>query len=109
MFKIQFRKKKRHPDAYQGQYNGQYADNDPFYGYGQEQSFDHYSPEPEYLQDLPTCIFCDGLVAGSHLAITTKSGDHCMHPSCLVSGFALLVNGFGLLMSLFKNNKKGGG
>lgn len=105
MFKVQFRKKKVQPnshysDAYQEQYQNQYTDDDPFCEYAQEEY-------PEHYQEIPTCLFCDGLIGGSHLAIKTKTGEHCMHPSCIVSGFSLIINGFALFMSfLFKKNKK---
>jgi len=106
MFKVQFRKKKVQPNLHYSDPN-QYADDDPFYGYGQEQYPDHYFQEPQYPQELPTCLFCDGLIAGSHLVVTTKTGEHCMHPSCIVSGFTLIINGFGLLVNfLFRKNKK---
>ena len=47
-------------------------------------------------QELDTCLFCGSEITGSHLSVTTKSGEHCMHASCIVSGFALLANGVGL-------------
>ncbi|HHT9137246.1 MAG TPA: hypothetical protein ACFYEK_08405 [Candidatus Wunengus sp. YC60] len=102
MFKIQFRKKKLQSNMpYANQFQDPYSysdDTDPYHGYDRE---------PLDNQEFVTCLFCDGLITGSHLAITTKTGEHCMHPSCLVSGFTLIVNGFGMLVNfLFRKNKK---
>jgi len=58
-------------------------------------------------QEPDTCLFCGSEVTGSHLSVTTKSGEHCIHPSCIVSGFALLANGVGLFFHwLSGRNKK---
>lgn len=108
VFKIQFKRKRLHLNThYSDAFHNQYADDDPFYKYSQEEYPEHYSQESQYPQEIPTCLFCDGLIGGSHLAITTKTGEHCMHPSCIVSGFSLIINGFGLFMSfLFKKNRR---
>lgn len=111
--KIQFKRKKPaleqnpyQPPAYENQYTEQ-----PF---GQE--FDQgnasplggrYPPEANIpaSQALDTCLFCGSEITGSHLSVTTKSGEHCMHTSCIVSGFALLANSVGLIFSWLKEKK----
>ena len=107
MLKIQFKRKKPvleqnpyQPPAYENQYTEQ-----PF---GQEFGQDNaFIPEPNAptQQALDTCLFCGSEITGSHLSVTTKTGEHCMHTSCIVSGFALLANSIGLLFSWLKEKK----
>lgn len=104
MLKIKFKKKKAvleqnlyQPPAYENQYT------EPF---GQEFG-DKYPPETNIpaSQALDTCLFCGSEITGSHLSVTTGSGEHCMHTSCIVSGFALLANSIGILFSWLKEKK----
>lgn len=105
--KIQFKRKKpvleqnpHQPPAYENQYIEQ-----PF---GREFAQDNvFIPEPNVptQQGDDTCLFCGSDIAGSHLSVTTKSGEHRMHASCIVSGFALLANSIGLLFSWLKEKK----
>lgn len=103
MFKIQFRKKKLQPnlqysDPYRDQYPNHYTDEDPFY--------DHHQ-EPPDMEEFSTCIMCGDLITGSHITVTTKSGEHCLHPSCIVASFALIINGFSLLVDfIFRRREK---
>ena len=98
MFKIQFRKKRMPQDF----------DTDPF------QNQNSYPDEgihaSEYgaynLESLDTCIICDDSITNGHLVVTITSGKYCVHPSCLLSGLALLVNGCSMLFGLFLKRKK---
>jgi len=57
-------------------------------------------------QETNTCLFCGGEITGSHLEVSTKSGGHRIHTGCVVSGFALLANGLGLLLNWLKERRK---
>jgi hypothetical protein len=113
--KIQFKRKKpvleqnmSQPPAYENQYIEQ-----PFgeeFGRGNASPFgveDKYPPEANIpaQQALDTCLFCGSEITGSHLSVTTKSGEHCMHTSCIASGFVLLANSVGFLLSWLKEKK----
>lgn len=115
MLKIQFKRKKPvlgqnlyRPTAYENQYTeqpfGQEFDQGNASQFGIE---DKYPPETNIpaSQALDTCLFCGSEITGSHLSVTTKSGEHCMHTSCIVSGFALLANSIGFLFSWLKEKK----
>lgn len=101
MFKIQFRKKKMQQEFNDGPYQDQYqyAD-DSIHGYDSEQTYN--------LESFETCMFCNDQIINAHIVVITKRGKHSMHMSCLISAGALLVNGFGLLVGLFKKRKEGG-
>lgn len=101
MFKVQFRKKippnTQYSETYPEQYPPHYQEEEPFYEYGQE--------SPYTTQEFSTCLFCGDLVTGSHLSITTKSGEHLLHPSCIISSFALIINGFSMFTSFLFRKK----
>ncbi len=103
MFKLKFKRKMQQTSP---QFSEEYQDFiDPDYA-------DGYNPYPgEYYQDIPhpqgfECVICNSPVTGSHLVVITKHTEFYLHPSCLLSGFALVLNGFNLLMKLLFTKKK---
>ena len=67
---------------------------------------DAYNPHPgEYYQDIPhphgyECLFCGNPISSAHLVVTTRQNEYYLHPGCILSGFALVLNGLGFLMKL---------
>lgn len=117
MLKIQFKRKKPvlkqdpyQPPVYENQYTerpfGQEFGQDNVSPFGDGDEFPS-KPSVPIQQENDTCLFCGSEITSSHLSVTTKSGEHRIHPSCIVSGFALLANSIGLLFSWLKA-KKGG-
>ncbi|MCF6147660.1 MAG: hypothetical protein E3K37_03275 [Candidatus Kuenenia sp.] len=100
MFKLKFQKKHQQFNPY---YSHEFPDNeslDPDYA-------DEYYSVPHdvpYQQGLE-CLFCNSPIAGAHLVVITKNNEYYLHPSCILSGFALIVNGFNLLIQLLFSRK----
>lgn len=73
---------------------------------------DEYNPYMhEYYQDAPypqgyECLICNSPVTGSHLVVITNRTEYYLHPSCILSGFALVLNGFNLIIKLLFTKKK---
>lgn len=111
MLKIQFKRKKP-PEipppesSYRGDFV--FGANPPNEGslFGQD---DIFAAQPQAVQAQPidnSCLFCGSEIEGSHLLVTTKGGEHYVHPSCIVSGFALLANGVGILLAWLSQKKE---
>ena len=105
MFKLKFKR-----------YKAQQA-NPPFSeGYPDHEFIDpdytgEYNPINEYHHDMPyqqgcECLFCNSPITGSHLIVITKRNEYYLHPSCILSGFALILNGFNLLIKLLFTRKQ---
>ncbi|ODS33201.1 MAG: hypothetical protein SCARUB_01679 [Candidatus Scalindua rubra] len=61
-----------------------------------------HSNEPE----TQNCILCDSHIEGTCLKIQTSKREYCLHPSCVVTGIAMAVNGISILISWFRNRKE---
>jgi len=49
------------------------------------------------------CIICNGDIEGSsYMAVNTSQNEYCAHPSCVVTGFAMCINGIAVLVSWLK-------
>lgn len=101
MFKLKFKRKMQQTSP---QFSEEYQDFTDHYE-------DGYNPYPgEYYQDIHhlqgyECVICNSPVTGSHLVVITKRTEYFLHPSCLLSGFALVLNGFNLLIKLLFTRK----
>ncbi len=106
MFKLKFKRYKTQQGGpqFSEEYPG-FIDPDDADGY------DHYPGE--YYQDAPhlqgcECLFCNNPISGAHLVVTTRQTEYYLHPSCILSSFALILNGFGFIAKLlFNRNKRG--
>lgn len=102
MFRVQFRTKKSI------QNNTHYAD--PFQDFENPEYVDEFYHEGQFhqnMQEHDSCVFCGDIITNGHLAVITNKGEYCMHTSCIVSGFALVLNATGLLVNLlFKKRKE---
>lgn len=103
MFKLKFKR-------YKTQQTGpQFSEEYP--GFIDPDDADGYNPYPgEYYQDAPhlqgyECLICNSPITGAHLVVITKRNEYYLHPSCILSGFALVLNGFGLLVKLLLTRK----
>ena len=83
-FKIQFRKKKMPQDFNADTYREPYPYANDGIPYDSEQAY--------RLESLNPCFLCNDIVSNGHLVITIKRVEYFFHPSCLLSGLALLVN-----------------
>lgn len=51
------------------------------------------------------CIICNSHIVGTSLKIQTSKKEYYLHPSCVVTGIAMAINGISILISWFKNRK----
>lgn len=54
------------------------------------------------------CLICDGEIAGTHVAVTTRNNEYCVHPSCVISTIPLIIGGIGFLIQYFGRDKNQG-
>lgn len=108
MLKIQFKRKKGDAAAQSSQHpvsGNQQASSLFAQEFGQANAPAH-TPGAPVSQEDDSCLFCGSEITGAHLSVIIKKEEHRIHPSCIVSGFALLANGVGLLFSWLKERKK---
>lgn len=108
MFKLKFKRGRTQ------QTNPHFSEEHPGYEFIDPDCVDEFNPYMhEYYHDAPypqgyECVICNSPVTGSHLVVITKSTEYYLHPSCLLSGFALVLNGCNLLIKLLFTREKRG-
>lgn len=114
MLRIQFKKKKlvAEQEVFRQQpstvYGGQRTTSlfgEGFGGTVEQNNPPTREPNGQPQQDDGTCVCCGNDITGPHLVVTIKNGDHCIHTNCIVSGFAMLFNGLGLLIGWIMDRK----
>lgn len=103
MFKLKFKRCKSRPQ-FSEEYPG-FIDPDDADG------SNHYPGE--FYQDAShlqgcECLFCNNPISGAHLVVTTRQNEYFLHPGCILSSFALILNGFGFIAKLLFNRKNRG-
>lgn len=105
MFKLKFKRYKAQ------QANPPFSEGYPDHEFIDTDYADEYNPHMnEYHRDMPyqqgcECLFCNSTITDSHLVVITKRNEYYLHPSCILSGFALVLNGFNLLIKLLFTRK----
>lgn len=104
MFKLKFKRKTQHAGP---QFSGEYPEfSDNEYANGYDPYTGEYYQEISHPQGYE-CLICNSPITGSHLVVLTRHTEYYLHPSCILSGFALVLNGFNLLIKLFVTRKEG--
>src|SRR5574337_1013186 len=107
MFKLKFKRCRTQ------QATPHFSEEYPGYEFIDPNCTDEYNPymsENEYYHEMPhqrggECIICNSPITGSHLIVITRSTEYFLHPSCILSGFTLVLNGVNLLVKLLFTRK----
>ena len=109
MIRVRFKTKKTlyndssHQEQYPANTGSEYFANEEF-----TERFDQEAPETQEYPQYCSCNICGGEIASNCLEVTFKQNRFHVHTSCIVSAFAVIMNGIGFLTDwLFKkkNNK----
>lgn len=95
----------------------QYSSHEPYQDntnpefFTQEEYPDSFTQEaPEYPQDTATvnlsCNVCGGEITGNCLEVTFKENLFHVHTSCVISAFAIILNGVGFFMDWLSRKKR---